>query len=493
VRVETAPHTTLRLGRDAASVAHDLGAVLYVPGAMAGLSVPVAVMAGDTHVVVPLAGTAVVCAMLGAALLFRFRHVRAEHRWPAVEVVAIGWLLSGLVTALVFWFLGRGAPVMAADQAFLDPMNALFEGLSGITSTGLTMVGGQESELTATAQWWRSLSQWVGGVGMVLFALGFTSSATGMRTLYEAEGRHPDLPGGTSGTVRGTMGLYLGLTVAAVLALAATEHDAWTALNHGITGMSTGGFSITGDSIAGFGTATKLVTLVIMVTGSVAFVAHHLLLVQRRPGRLRHLTPIRGQIVVLVGGAAVLVGVNTLSGSGVPVVDTLFQWASAAGTAGFSTEPDLQGWAGPALMLLVVAMFVGAPSGSTGGGWKLDRLLWLSKALIRRFRGTEAITWDGGAVRRDRAEELVRHAAMLGALWLLTVLVGSASLSAIVDAPVRDVLFEVTSAVSNVGLSTGVVDADLGGGAKAVFVALMYLGRLELFLALALATQSEHA
>lgn len=481
------------MGRDAASVAHDLGAVLYVPTAMAALSVPVAVLAGDTRMVAPLTGTAVVCGAVGSVLLRRFRHVRAEHRWPAVEVVAVGWLISGVVTALVFYFLGLMAPAAAADRTFVDPMNALFEGMSGITSTGLSMVGGREAELTATAQWWRSLSQWVGGVGMVLFALGFTHSATGMRTLYEAEGRHPDLPGGTVGTVRGTMALYLGLTVAAVAALAATEHDPWTALNHGITGISTGGFSITGDSMAGFGPVTQLVTLVVIVTGAVTFVAHHVLLVQRRPARLWHLTPVRGQVVVLVGGALLLVGVNALSGSGVSVLDSVFQWASAAGTAGFATDPELQRWATPALALLMAAMFVGAPSGSTGGGWKLDRLLWSCKAVVRWLRGSTAITWDGGYVRRDRAETIVRHAAMLGALWLLSVLVGAGTIAALTDAPLGSVLFDVTSAVSSVGLSTGVIDVELNGAAKGVFVALMYLGRLELLLALTLATQAEHA
>jgi trk system potassium uptake protein len=481
------------MGRDAASVAHDLGAVLYVPTAMATLSLPVAVLAGDTRMVVPLLGTAVVCGGVGSVLLSRFRHVRAEHRWPAVEVVATGWLLSGFVTALVLYFLGLTSPTTAADQAFLDPMNALFEGMSGITSTGLTLVGGQEDELTATAQWWRSLSQWVGGVGMVLFALGFTRSATGMRTLYEAEGRHPDLPGGTVGSVKGTLALYLGLTVAAVTALAATEHDLWTALNHGITGISTGGFSITGDSIVGFGPVTKVVTLVVIVTGAVAFVAHHILLVQRRPDRLWKLTPVRGQIVLLVGGGVVLTIVNALSGSDVSVVDTVFQWASAAGTAGFASVPDLNPWATPALGLLVAAMFVGAPSGSTGGGWKLDRLLWASKAALRSLRGTTGFTWDGGVVRRDQAETIARSAVMLGALWLLTVLVGTGIVAALTGAPILSALFDVTSAVSNVGLSVGVVDAEMGVAAKGVFVALMYLGRLELLLALILSTQREHA
>lgn len=473
-------------------MAHDLGAVCYVPTGMAALSLPVAALTGDTHILGPLAGTAAVGAAVGTFLLWRYRHVRAEHRWPAVGVVAVGWLLSGLVTALVLFFLGFWAPPGSADMAFRDPMTALFEGVSGITSTGLTMVGGREAELTRAAQWWRSLSQWVGGVGMVLFALGFTDSATGTRTLYEAEGRHPDLPGGMRGTVRRTAVLYVGLTVAAIAALAATEHDAWTALNHGLSGIATGGFSITDDSIAGFGPATQVVVLVVVVTGAVTFVSHHLLLVQGNPAAAWRLTPVRAQLGVLVGGAAVLVAVNALTDPDVGVLDTVFQWGSAAATAGFATEPDLHHWATPAVSLLMVAMFVGAPSGSTGGGWKLDRFVWVAKAARRRVQGTR-IVWDSTPVRGDRARRLVRQAVGLGALWLVTLGVGSASIAALTDGSLRSVVFDVTSAASNVGLSTDVVAPDLGGAAKAIFVALMYLGRLELLMALVLATQREHA
>lgn len=481
------------MGRDAASVAHDLGALLFVPAGMAALSVPVAAFAGDVHIVAPLVGIAAITGGTGVYLLRRFRHVRAEHRWPAVEVVAVGWLLSGLVTAAVCHLLGLLGPDASADAAFRDPMNALFEGMSGITSTGLTVVGGREAELTATAQWWRSLSQWVGGVGMVVFVLGFMRSATGMRDLYEAEARHPDLPGGMSGTVKRTGLLYLGLTAAAIVALALTEHDPWTAVNHGLTGISTGGFTITGDSLGGFGAGTQTVALIVIVVGAVPFVVHHFLLVRRAPAQAWKLTPLRAQLVVLVAGAAWLALVNATADGEVSVLDSVFQWVSAAGTAGFDTDPDLSLWATPALGALAVVMFVGAPSGSTGGGLKLDRVLWVAKATRRALGGDAALTWDGARVRRDRAETLVRHAAMLAGFWTLTLVLGCLTIAALTEAPLRLVVFDVSSALSNVGLSAGVVGPELGGASKAVFSAVMYLGRLELLTALVLATQREPA
>jgi trk system potassium uptake protein len=480
-------------GRDGAAVAHDLGAVLLVPAGMAAVSVPVAVVAGDTHSVGLLVATAVTAAGVGAVLLRRFGHVRAEHRWPAVEVIAVGWLVTALLTSLVLFGLGLTAPPGSADAAFAAPLNAVVEGMSGITATGLSMVGGQEAELTATAQWWRSLSQWVGGVGMVVFALGLTTSATGMRTLYEAEGRHPDLPGGMTGTVRGTAALYLGMTVLAVAALATTEHTTWEALNHGLNAIATGGFTITGDSMAGYGIGTQAVVLVVMSLGAVSFVVHHVLLVQRRPARAWRLTPLRAQVAVLLGGGGLVLALHRFTDHDSSAFDTVFQWASAAGTAGFSTDLDLARWPLVLLAPVIAIMFVGASSGSTGGGWKLDRLVWLLKALRRRLGGGDRLHWDGGPVRRDEADTLVRHAGTLGALWLLTLLIGVGVLLAVTEAPVHLVVFDAASTLGNVGLSAGVIDADLDATGKVVLTALMYLGRLELLTALLLATQSESA
>lgn len=480
--------------RDAAAVGHDVGVLLLVPAALTLASLPVAALAGDRRAALALAAVGLPTAGVGGALARRFRRARTEHRWPVIEVVALGWLLAGLVAALVLYLLGTWAPAGTADVAFRDPVNALFEGMSGITSTGLTVVGGREADLTATAQWWRSALQWTGGVGMVLFALAFGRSATRTRALYEAEGRHPDLPGGTRGTVRRTAALYLALTAAAVLALAGTGRGAWEALNHGLTGMATGGFTITGESLAGGPRAAQTVALLVIVVGSMAFVAHHVLLVQGDVRRWWRLTPVRAQAAVLVGGTALLVGLRAATGDRVAVFDTVFQWVSGAATAGFSTDPQLARWSGPALTLLTLAMVVGAPSGSTGGGLKLDRAVWLLKEAAHRARGRRGpLTWDRTTVGPAQSATMVRHATLLALLWAATLALGTIVVATQTGAALGTVAFDVASAQSNVGLDAGVVGPQLPGTAKATFVVLMYLGRLELLGALVLATQRERA
>lgn len=483
------------MGRDARAVAHDVGQLLFVPAGMAAVSLPMAVAVGDHHALVPLGVAAVGSATIGGALVHRYRHAQALHRWPAVEVIAIGWLLAGLVTAAVLAGIAHAGPADAADAVFRNPVDALFEGMSGITSTGLTIAEGRESQLSPIVQWWRSLAQWVGGIGVVLFALGVGHTAARVSELYAAEGRSDELAGDVRHTARSMVAIYVALSVATVLAFWATEQDGWTALNHGLTGIATGGFSVTDDSFAGFGTGTLIVAMVAMVLGSITFVAHHLLLVDHDLRAWWRLTPLRAQVLWFSAGFGVLLLVTALGAPDVAVVDVLFQWVSAASTTGFASDAALEAWAPLALVLLVVAIVIGAPSGSTGGGLKLDRAVWLAKDAVRRARGFRGVppqmSWDGAPVDAEPRRRWVRHAGEMLGLWVLTLAVGTAIMISLTDAPVLQVLFDTASAMSNVGLDADVIDGDLEDGAKLTIAVLMFVGRLELLTALVLASQPE--
>jgi trk system potassium uptake protein len=485
-----------RFGRDEAAVAHDVGLLLHVPATMAVLTLPVALATGEHHTLVPLVVTAVGVGVCGTLLVRGFRHAHAPDRWPAVEVVGLGWLGTLLVASGVLAWLGHAAPDGTADALFRDPWTALFEGTSGITSTGLTMADGAEAELSRTVQWWRSLSQWLGGVGVVLFAAAAPGAADARRALYEAEGRGDDLARDVPGTVRRTWGLYIGLTVAALLVFLAIERDGWTALNHGLTAIATGGFTVTDDSLAGLSAAGRLAAMAVIAAGATTFVVHQQLFVHGDLPAVRRSTPMRAQLVMLAGGALLAIALRWVSGADATALDTAFQWFSASTTAGFTTAPALSAWTTPLLVLLVVGMIIGAPSGSTGGGVKLDRVVWLVASLVARARsrrgvGRLPVRWDGAPVQPHRRRRAVHHAGRMLALWLATLAIGSTVLGVVTDAGIRDVVFEAASAMSNVGLDAEVVDPELSAVAKGTFVALMYLGRLELFAALVLAVQRE--
>lgn len=485
----TDPTSRTSRSRAAETLAGDVGLALHLTAGMAVLSVLVAVLAGDTWAVTPLAVCGGGALVVGQLLHRRFRRAREHATRTAIAVVASAWVVTGLLAAVVLWWLGTvGAPHHIAITVYRDPLNALFEGVSGITSTGMTMADGLESTLPATVQWWRTLLQWVGAVGVVLFTLAITSTGASGRRLHESAARPEMLGRDPLTTARRIWGLYLGLTAASVAALWAAGLDGWTALNHGMTAIGTGGFTITPDSFASHPPAARVVGIVIILVGATSFVALYQLLVRRDPGAFVRRTQVRALgIGVLVGAPLLVLAIRGQEGEPVAVVDIVFQWVTALGTAGFATV-DLRAWGPAALLLLVMAMTVGGASGSTAGGLKLSRMSWMTKALMTRIRAAEPggedprpHLWDGQEVGREESRHAAAHASGMALLWLLTLLAGTFLMLLLLPGQrPAGVLFDVTSALGNVGLDAGVVDRDLGGAPKGTFVVLMLLGRLEI-------------
>lgn len=478
-----------------ATLLGDVGLVLHLTTLMAAVTVPVAVLAGDRWAVVPLATTGVAAAVVGQGLHRRFG--QAERRTPrtALAVVATGWIVTGGLGALLLWWMAAaagpaGGPGLAV---YRDPANALFEGVSGITSTGLSMAAGLESSLPATVQWWRSFSQWIGAVGVVVFTLALTSTGASGALLYEAAARPEMLSDDARTTARRIWTVYLGLTVIAIAALRAAGLDWWTSLNHGLSGIGTGGFTITDASFAEHPPAARYVGAGIIVTGAISFTVHYQLLSHRAWKAVLRRTQVRALAAGLLVGTPLLGLVLAAEARSVAAVDVVFQWTTALATAGFSSV-DLSSWGPAALLLLIGAMVVGGASGSTAGGLKLSRVAWLAKALMTRLRAAEpggagaGHRWDGEPVGSELSRRAETHAGGMAVAWMLTL--GTATILLLLlepTAPTHRALFDATSALSNVGLDTGVITRDVGGATKVMFVALMVLGRLEIIGLLVLA------
>lgn len=469
-----------------ATLAADVGLVLHLTTALAVATVPVAVLAGERWALPPLVVTGVVASLVGQTLHRRYEAAERHTPRTAIAVVASAWITTGLLAGLVLWWLAGAAPPDAdAVRVYRDPTNAIFEGMSGITSTGLTVAHGLESALPATVQFWRSLLQWVGAIGVVVFTLAVTTTGASGQLLYEAATRPELLGEDVRTTARRILTLYLALTGAAIGALRLAGLDGWTALNHGLSGIGTGGFTVTDGSFADHPTAARWVGAVVILVGATSFVALHQLLVR---GEVRHFlrrTQVRTLALMVAAGLPLLALAVRAGDADAATVDVVFQWATAVGTAGFSSV-DLSTWEPAALVLLVLAMTVGGSSGSTAGGLKLSRLAWLAKALLTRIRAAEPghegrHVWDGEDVGAEHSRRAEAHAGGMALLWVTTLALGTVLLLLLVPGrPPLHVLFDVTSALSNVGLSTGVVDRALGGPPKVALTVLMVLGRLEI-------------
>ncbi len=262
----------------------------------------------------------------------------------------------------------------------------------------------------------------------------------------------------------------------------------WEALNHGMTGIATGGFSVTDDSMASYPARVQLVLLLVMIAGAISFVTHYQLLRQGRLSSLWRDGQHRALWLLLGAGLLLLPVENLWYGGSFLWLDSAFQWVSALTTTGFQTV-DLLAWSPTGKLLLSLAMIVGGVAGSTCGGIKLLRVVTLHRGLLWRFRRVSLsphqvmrYRTDDEVLTETEADRLVRGAGVLAALWAVLLWAGILFLVHVVPDgfTLSDVILEVASAQSNVGLSTGITHPDLLWPGKLCLMVVMWMGRLEI-------------
>ena len=493
-----------------ATVGRDIGRILEALGGLMLVSLVVPVVWGEYFALPALLVSALVPLGLGRLLYRRFQGAEAPGRFHGMIVAASGWFSVGLFGSLPFfliaWSVQLGVPGVttpaqtATLAAFTEPLNAVFESMSGFTGTGLTMTDNEEV-LPRTLQWWRTFSEWVGGVGVIVLTTAILSRpGSGSLTLYESEARSKKIHPSIVSTVRTIWWIFILFTFLSILALWLAGMPIWGAINHGMTGLATGGFSITDNSIATYDTvAIDFVLLPVMLLGSIAFPVHYLIL----QGDLRNLYSdlqtrwVFGYIGI---GSVLLWGLLYFAGPyETPFIALrygLFQFVSAATCTGFQTAVDatnvaLGRWPSYAQLTVTFGMFVGGAAGSTAGGIKLIRGLTLVKGI--RYQIGD-VFYPESAVRRleinDRrlnekeASREFMEAAIIVILWITFLVVGTFLLLLTLPSgeySLANVLFEVASAQGNVGLSSGITGPEsLPTVGKIAFLFHMWIGRLEI-------------
>lgn len=385
--------------------------------------------------------------------------------------VAVAYTVLNLAAAPITYLLAR----WQGHAELADPVSAWFETVSGTTTTGLTMASDPTS-LSATLQFWRSISQWTGAAGVVIFALLVAEPSGDRDSLPD----WAEQPGGMA-TVAGRRILLLmgGLAAVCAAGLLAAGDPPWRAVNHALSASATGGFTITRDSLASSSTAAQIVVGVVVLLSAVSFGTLWDVL-KRQGGPWYRRTQIRWALGLFTVTAAA----SLLLASGqVPLGGVLFGAASASATAGFSVGSAHRDLATVAT-IAIATMFVGGAAGSTAGGVKIARLAWVGKALARWApKGGDlddgSYRWDGESVEPKEAMRRTIGAGSLFAVFASVIAVGTIALLAMLDRPIGDAVFEATSATAGVGLSSGVTAADLSSGPKLVLGVLMLVGRVE--------------
>ena len=480
------------------TVIRDVGLFLHVPAIMALISLPVCLIAQETYAVLPLV-TCAIASLITGQVLYRSASSTQSSRIPyAMTSAALGWLLLPLFGAIPILMTAH-APDLAPDFSttmlrFQDPWNAVFEAFSGFTSTGLSMATNY-SEIPHTLQWWRSLMQWVGGVGIIVLVISLLEPSTQPDQLYNAEGRSQRIGLTLAQTVKRIWWIYLIYTGGSIILFRVVGMDWWAALNHGMTGIATGGFSVEQNSIGDYSALVKLAVIVVMTLGAVSFSVHYQFLRHGKFSAFWSDNQHQALWFLLFGGVLLLWGFNSLLfPQNIPFIDLIFQWSSALGTCGFGTV-SVQSWDGGKKLLMTVAMLIGGAAGSTAGGIKLSRFVIVFKATIWRLRRVALLPHqlmryelDGKIIKESEANRRVEAAAVLFILWLGIVLVGVFILQylKLPTSDLVDVIFEAASATSGVGISAGVTHPDLPWLGKLTLICLMWMGRLEIIPALLL-------
>ncbi|MFE4106590.1 TrkH family potassium uptake protein [Almyronema epifaneia] len=473
------------------TVLRDLGLLIHIPAAMALLSLPICLLAGEYYAVVPFLLTAIAALITGQGLFRLFRQASASKLRQALITVALSWAVIPVFGALPFLLIADSIvgtpPALPTIAYFQSPWNALFEATSGFTSAGLTMTI-REAVLPHSLQWWRSFMQWIGGVGVIVLMIAVLEPATSSENLYFAEGRSRRIGITLQQTVRNIWWIYLLYTLAGILLLRIAGMPWWEALNHSMTAISTGGFSVTNNSMAAYGAREQLAVIVLMILGAISFANHFQFLTRRRLKALWGDAQHRALWLLLALGFGLLLAEVYWYSGRVQGLNAGFQWVSALTTCGFASL-DVQQWSLSAKLLLSLGMIFGAASGSTVGGLKLNRVISLYKAVAWRFERTGLrphqlmrYQLDGRVVSPQEANRQIESAAVLAVLWLSLVAVGTVVLVHIVGSEytLADVVFEVASALGSAGLSSGITGPMLPWAGKLTLMLLMWMGRLEI-------------
>ena len=433
--------------------------------------------------------TALLCAAAGTVLHLIPVKKTQMHSRDGFAAVALSWVLLALFGALPYVFTG-------VLDSYID---AVFETVSGLTTTGSSTFTAV-SHLPRSVLLWRSLTQWMGGMGVLVLFLALTPRmGEGAVFLMRAESPGPiksKLVPKVGGTAKILYLIYVVLTLCEVLALRLAGESWFSAVCHSFTTMATGGFSIYDTSLAG---ASKAVMWIVTVFSFLAGVNFSLMFLAVR-GKLKEV--LRSEelriYVGIVAAATLLLCINLRVQAGVPfgdsITDAAFQTVTIITTTGFATV-DFALWPTFCRMALLVLMFIGGCAGSTSGGMKLSRVLILWKSLVRELKRmvhpnhVSVITVDGQPV-----EERVVLSTGAYIMAYMAVLLTGALVVSWDNYGFQESFAASLTCISNVGPGLGILGpmenfSILSPLSKLVLSLEMLTGRLELMPMLALMTR----
>ena len=457
-----------------------LSYILLCESALLILPAATSAIYGEWSVLGAFLITAALCVVFGLLLRLAKPTSKVFYMREGFATTALSWIVISIMGAVPFVLTG----------CIPDPIDALFETVSGFTTTGASILPAVEG-LPRGILLWRSFTHWIGGMGVLVFLLTLLPLTGGSHVnLMKAESPGPQvdkLVPKVQSTAKLLYGIYLALTLAQLVFLMAGGMPLFESLLTAFGTAGTGGFGFKNDSFAQFSPYIQWVVTIFMILFGVNFNFYFLLLL-RRFRRAVSSEEVRAYLgIILVSIGIITLNIRSMySGLGEALRHAAFQVGSIITTTGFSSC-DFDLWPTLSKQLLVLLMFVGACAGSTGGGMKVSRILIFRKTVGKELKQAmhpqvvAPVRMDGKLL----SHETIRTTNVYLCAYLF-ILVASIMLISLDGFDMVTNFTAVAATLNNIGPGLSQVGpmmnfAGFSNPAKLVLIFDMLAGRLELF------------
>lgn len=402
-------------------ILHTLGWVLNIEGACMLLPLICALIYKESISLV-FAGCILLCVAIGCILVFKKPENKVMYSKEGFVTVALSWIFLSIFGATPFYFSGY-------VPSFID---ALFETVSGFTTTGSSVIADVEA-LPKSLIFWRSFTHWIGGMGVLVFLVALLPlSGGGNMYLLKAESPGPSVSKvvpKVRTTARILYGIYIGLTVIQTIFLLAGGASLFDSLTITFGTAGTGGFGIKNSGMADYSPYIQVVVTVFMIIFGIDFSLYYLIL-NRKLGLAVKSSEARTYLgIIAVSTLIISFNCRDLFATfGETLRHAAFQVGSIITTTGYATT-DFDNWPELSKTILVMLMFIGACAGSTGGGIKVSRIMILIKSIVKeikiaaRPRSTHKIKMNSRVVEHETVRAINVFIAAYFCIYIVSMLV----------------------------------------------------------------------
>ncbi len=401
----------------------------------------------------------------GVILDKNFRRAQLDLN-EGLTLTAITFIFFSLIGSIPYYstFAGSQTPIL----------NSFFEAMSGFTTTGLTVIE-DTSAIPKSILFWRSETQWLGGIGIIIIFLSILSRLrTSSTSLYEAQGYTEKLEPTIYHTTRRMMKIYFTYSILGMLLLRLSGLDLFEAVTTTFSSISTGGFIVRGDIFTTASDATLAVICILMLTGSINFMIHDKIFKMRIKDAIRNVEVRSMAVIIIMSSVAIFILTSEAKIS-------IFQTISAMTATGF-TLTEIAPLSTPVILILTILMYIGSSSGSTAGGIKQMRFIislktipWTVKRMVSPRSAIIPFKIQGNPID----ENTIRLTGTVIFTYTIALVLGTMILI-FAGYSATESFFQVTSAQGTVGLN--IIDiAQAGAITKITLILNMLLGRLEIF------------